>query len=124
MRIETFRPSTEGDFPAVKDKEIFEVIAPVQKVVKDLVTLSQRLVGRDNLNEELIQVDLTPDTWTTIELHQLKGAIMGIYPILVDHTGYMTGWAALIVDEKHINVKIDVDGSPTTVTTRILVKGY
>lgn len=130
MKISEYRPATESDFPTVKDKVIFEVIAPTQKAVKQLVQASQGRLSGENLNEELIQIDLADDTWTTIELQTLSGVPVGIhFPVLVDWSGgLVTGWIATVVDATHIKVRIQLTADagysiPASVTTRILVRG-
>jgi hypothetical protein len=130
MKISEYRPATESDFPTVKDKVIFEVIAPTQKAVKQLVQASQGRLSGENLNEELIQIDLADDTWTTIELQTLSGVPVGIhFPVLVDWSGgLVTGWIATVVDATHIKVRIKMTADagysiPASVTTRILVRG-
>jgi hypothetical protein len=130
MKISDFRPAIEGDYPQVKDPKtwkptsIFEMIGPVQKTVKDLVRLSQKLIGLDNLNEDIIQVDLTPDVESTIEVKGINGLPKGAWPILVDYAGSISGWRVEIVDATHLRVKLTVTPAYTSaVTTRIWIKG-
>ena len=125
MKIQDFRPAEESDFPKIQDKEIFMAIGPVQKATKDLVRMSQKSIGIDNLNEEILQVELVPDTWTTIESN-VKG-IQGAQVILVDYSGLITGTGVMIVDDTHfkVRVKLTADSGelPNEVTVRIWVKG-
>lgn len=124
MKIPEFRPATEADFPTIQDKTFFEVLAPVQKAVKDLVKLTQKFIGSENINEAVIQIDLIPDVWTTVEITTLRGPPVGIFPILVDYEGQMSKWGARIIDSTHFKVKITVDPAITTaLQTRIWVKG-
>lgn len=128
-KIPDFTPALEADYPKLNG-DLWEILAPIQKSVKDLVGMAQGQVGRDNLNEEMIQADLVPTTWNEIELKTLKGGTpVGAWPILVDCPGgKVTGWGCEIVNESKIKVRIDVVDSLGTsvssaVTVRILVKG-
>jgi hypothetical protein len=129
--VPDFTPALEADYPEIKEKKLWEILAPIQKALKDLVGMAQGQVGGDNLNEEVLQVELIPTTWNTIELKTLKGGTpRGAYPILVDNPGgRMTGWGCELVDESRIKVRIDlVDVNGTAITqgkytVRILVKG-
>lgn len=130
-KIPDFTPALEADFPSFKDKALWEILVPIQKTLQDLVTMAQGQVGTDNLNEEVIQVELVPTTWNTIELKTLKGGSpRGAFAILVDNPGgIMTGWGCEIIDDTHIKVRMDlkdVNGTAITVgkyTVRIYVKG-
>lgn len=130
-KISDFAPVLESDVPGLKDKAVLDIVAPIHKSLKDLTQMAQGQTGMDNLNEELLQVDLVPGTWNTIELHKIKGGPpLGAWPILVDNAGgSLYAWGCELIDEKHIRVKIsllDSTGTPITTgshTVRIWVKG-
>jgi hypothetical protein len=127
MRIKDFRPAVESDFPKIKEKELFDVVAPVQDSVKSLVALCQKKIGPDNCNEAELQLDIAPNVLQEISVKGISGTIRGFWPEVVDYVKGKWSWRGQVLAADRISFRLDVTpdsgSAPSEITVRILVKG-
>jgi hypothetical protein len=99
------------------------LVSPINSQIKDLTTCLMGQVGKDNLNEELVELQVKNNVASRIELHSLKSAPIGVTVIYADIKDY-PHWYWVPVDEKNIDLYVKFDSSPVDkVNIKVVIKG-